>query len=141
MSEGRAAACFTVHGLPHLHAALAAGAQSGRAVVALSGVGASGYAGADWFMAMIEQGRRDYPDVVLTAILDCADRAGDVLVAFQAGVRHVVFTGHPRAAERLATIAVGYDASILSERPQSLDLMDVSDPAYAARAFCRSQAR
>jgi hypothetical protein len=128
-------ACFTVHGLGHLRAALAAGARSGTPIVALSAEGASGFAGVGWFANMIAQGRDEFPSVALTAIFDCADRAGDVLTAFEAGLEHIVFTGHPLAAERLAKIAVGYGATVLTERPNSFDFLHSRDPDYAARAF------
>ena len=126
---------FTVHGLDHLRAALAAGAQSGMPIVALSAAGASGFAGAGWFANMIAAGRGEFPGVGLTAILDCADRAGDVLAAFEIGLKHIVFTGHPMAAERLAKIAAGYGATLLPERPASFDFLHSRDPDYAARAF------
>ncbi len=134
-APGARPACFTVHGLDHLRAALKAGAQSGRPVVAFSAAGASAFAGAGWFANMIAQGRVEFPDVPLTAILDCADRAGDVLAAFEAGLNRIVFTGHPRAAERLAKIAVGYGATLLAERLPSFDFLHCRDLDYAARAF------
>lgn len=134
-------ACFTVHGLPHLRVAMAAGAATGRAIVVMSAAGASGYAGAGWFLSMAEQGRAEFPDVALTAWLDCDDRGGDVLAAFAAGARHVIFTGHPEAGRRLNAIAQEYGAAILSERPLSCDLLNASDPAWTARKWCETSAR
>jgi hypothetical protein len=136
MTGGPEPACFVVHGLEHLRAALTAGAESGRPIVALSAVGASGYAGAGWFAGMIERGSVEFPEVALTAIFDCADRAGDVLVAFETGLKQIVFTGHPTAADRLRQIGATYGASIVAERPAAFDLIQARDPAYAARAFC-----
>lgn len=141
MTERAQCACFVVHSLSHLRAALAAGAASGRPIVALSAVGASGFAGAAWFASLVEHGRSEFPGVELTAILDCADRAGDVLVAFETGLKHIVFTGHPQAGERLAKIALEYGASIVMDRPEAFDLLHSSDPAYAARAFCENSVR
>ena len=132
------AACFTVHGLPHLRAALTAGALTGRPIVALSAVGASGFAGAGWFIALTEQGRQEFPNVSLTAILDCADRAGDVPAALKRGITHIVFTGHPEAAIRLQDIARQMGAAVLLERPASLDLLNFRDPFRAARIHCES---
>jgi hypothetical protein len=136
MTTDKPAACFTIHGLAHLRAALAAGAESGRPVVALSAAGASGFAGAAWFASLIDQGRGEFLDMPLTAILDCGDRAGDVPAALKRGVTHIVFTGHPEAAARLADIAAHYGATILAERPQSCDLLNARDPVRAARAHC-----
>jgi len=132
------AACFTIHGLPHLRAALTAGAEAGRPIVVLSAVGASGFAGAGWFAALTEQGRAEFPDVPLTAILDCADRAGDVPAALKRGITHIVFTGHPEAAIRLRDIAGQMGATILLERPASLDLLNARDPFRAARIHCEA---
>jgi hypothetical protein len=136
MSKFDRAVCFTVHGLPHLRAALKAGAAAGRPVVALSAIAASAYAGAGWFAAMIQAGREEFPDAEATAILDCGDRAGDVLVALQAGISRVIFTGHPEAAKRLTAIAAETGATILDERPASLDLLNLRDPDFAARRHC-----
>ena len=138
MTSATPAACFTIHGLAHLRAALTAGAQSGRPIVALSAAGASGYAGAGWFAALIEQGRAEFPAVPLTAILDCADRAGDVPAALRRGITHIVFTGHPEAALRLQDIVGQVGATILLERPASLDLLTARDPFRAARLHCEA---
>jgi hypothetical protein len=138
MTSDKPAACFTIHGLAHLRAALTAGAESGRPIVALSASGASGFAGAGWFAALIEQGRGEYPDLPLIAMLDCADRAGDVPAALKRGVTHIVFTGHPEAAARLADIAAHCGATILTERPPSCDLLNARDPLHAARAHCQA---
>jgi len=132
------AACFTIHGLPHLRAALTAGAEAGRPIVVLSAVGASGFAGAGWFAALTEQGRAEFPDVPLTAILDCADRAGDVPAALKRGITHIVFTGHPEAAIRLQDIAGQMDATVFLERPASFDLLNARDPFRAARIHCEA---
>ncbi len=130
------AVCFTVHGLPHLRAVLKAGMEAGRPVVALSAAAASAYAGAGWFAAMIQAGLEEFPNAELTAILDCGDRAGDVLVALQAGLRFLIFTGHPEAARRLTAIAAETGATILAERPVSFDLLNLRDPEFAARRRC-----
>ena len=130
------AVCFTVHGLPHLRAALKAGVESGRPIVAISAEAASAYAGALWFAEMIQAAREEFPDAQLAAILDCGDRAGDVLVALQAGIAYVIFTGHPEAASRLTAIAAETGATILAARPVSFDLLNLRDPDFAARRRC-----
>jgi hypothetical protein len=136
MTPSDRAVCFTVHGLPHLRAALRAGMESGRPVIALSAEAASAYAGAGWFAAMIQAAREEFPNAELTAILDCGDRAGDVLVALQAGIACVIFTGHPEATGRLTAIAAATGATILTERPPSFDLLNLRDPDFAARRRC-----
>jgi hypothetical protein len=132
----RTPAYFIVHGLSHLRAALTAAQQSGRAVVALSGPAASAYAGAGWWQALTEQGRLEFPDVLLTAILDCGDRAGDALAAFACGVTDIIFTGHPDAVTRLRGIAETWGARVHDRRPEALDLINLKDPLFAARRHC-----
>jgi hypothetical protein len=131
-------AIFVVHGLDQLRAALAAGAEAGRRIVAVSAPGASAYTGALWFLAMTGAGHAELPDVPLTAILDCGDRAGDAQTALEAGAGTVIFTGHPAAAARLADIASRIGAVLLDRRPEACDLGMVPDPARAARVHCNS---
>ncbi len=127
---------FIVHGLPHLRAALRAGAESGRPVVAVSGQGSGAYAGAGWFVELVRQARAEFPDVPLTAMLDCADRAGDALAAFDAGVTEIIFTGHPDAGARLRGIAASLGAKLHDRRPEGLDLMNLKNPLFTARRHC-----
>jgi len=141
VTADKLAACFTIHSLTHLRAALTAGAQSGRPIVALSAAGASGYAGAAWFAALTLQGRAEFPGVKLTAMLDCADRAGDVPAAVRRGITHIIFTGHPEAGEKLQDIAEQMGAVILLQRPPACDLIDAKDPFRTARLHCEASGK
>ncbi len=138
MAGDQPAACFTIHSLEHLRAALTAGAESGLPVVVLSAAGATGFAGAAWFAALVARGRAEFPGVPLTAIIDCADRAGDAIAALKLDLPQLIFTGHPQAAQRLADIASQNNAAIVTARPPSRDLMNTSDPFYTARAYCEA---
>lgn len=131
-------AAFVIHGLSHLLAALQAGAETGRPIVAVSAPGASAYAGVAWFAAMIAKGRAAFPGVAMGAILDCGDRAGDGVAALAAGLRGIVFTGQSVARDRLATIAREAEAEIFDRPPPACDLLAAADPAFAARAWCNS---
>jgi hypothetical protein len=130
------ARAFVIHGLTHLRAVLGAGNAANRPVIVISAPAAGAYAGANWFAALIEHGATEFPNVAMTAILDCGDRGGDVLAALKAGLRHIVFTGHPDAAARLIAIASSGGARILSRRPEALDLLDIADLDYAVRRHC-----
>jgi len=138
MSVDKPAACFTIHSLTHLRAALSAGAESGRPIVAVSAVGASGFAGAAWFAALVEQGRGEFPDVPLTAMLDCGDRAGDVPAAVRRGITHVIYNGPPELGRKLQDIAEQMGAVILTQRPTACDLIDSRDPFRTARVHCEA---
>ena len=106
--------------------------------MALGAAGAAAYAGAGWFKALAGRGAAEFPDVPLTAILDCGDRAGDALAALNAGLRHIVFTGHPKSAAGLAAIADGLGATVHAVRPESYDLLNAADPFFAARRWCEA---
>ena len=138
MTANPPAACFTIHSLAHLRAALAAGAASARPIVALSAIGASGFAGAGWFAALVEQGRTEFSEVELTAILDCADRGGDVPAALKLGLSHIIFTGHAEAAIRLRDIAAQTGATVITVRPPSCDLLNARYPLRVARIHCET---
>ncbi len=129
--------CFVVHSLTHLRAALNAGAASLRTVCVISAPAASAYAGVSWFPELVRQAQTEFPGVDFTAMLDCGDRGGDALAALKAGARHIVFTGHPEAARRLAAIAATTGARILDARPPACDLLNAKDPLRAASAWCR----
>jgi hypothetical protein len=127
---------FTVHSLEHLHAVLRVAADTGLHVVTLSGPGASAYAGPSWFAGLIAAAAAEFPNVALTAVLDCGDRAGDALVALGLGLTHLIFTGNPEAAARLSRIAAAQGAEILDRRPEALDLLDIKDLDRAVRKYC-----
>ena len=129
---------FVIHGLKHLRAALTAAHAAARPITVISAPAASAYAGANWFAALIAHGAAEFPEVEMTAILDCGDRGGDVLVALKAGLRQIVFTGHPDAAARLNAVAAERNARILDTRPTALDLLDITDLDYAARKLCET---
>ena len=130
--------CFVIHSLVHLRAALTAASSLGDPVIALSAPGASAYAGAAWFAALVRQGEAEFPNVPFIAILDCGDRAGDVLSALGTGLKHLVFTGHPEALRRLKAIAAESGAEILDRRPEAFDLVNRRAPERAARAWCQA---
>ncbi len=134
--EDREPAVFIVHGLDHLRAALAAGRDSGRRIVAVSAPGASAFAGEAWFAALAAEGRTAFPDVAFTAILDCGDRAGDAVMALKAGANPVIFTGAALAAARLSALASTLGAGVIDRRPDGVDLGMVADPAWTARRIC-----
>jgi hypothetical protein len=126
---------FVVHALAHVRAALAAAAARGSPVTLLSAPGAGGFAGAGWFMGVIDQARAAHPQVTLSALLDCGDRPGFVLAALRQGVPGVIFTGPAATAVRLADIAAQQGARLLTARPPACDLLDAVDPERACRAW------
>lgn len=124
-----------VHGLDDALAAVAAAAETGRAVALLSAPAASAHAGALWLLALRRRVLDGHPTAEAIAILDCDDRAGDVQGAVAAGITHLVFTGRPDVAARLADIAESRGAVLLTARPAALDPRGRRDAAAACRAW------
>ncbi|WP_448190545.1 hypothetical protein [Azospirillum sp. sgz301742] len=120
-----------VHGIGDARAALMAAAALGRPVVLVGPPGG----GALWFARMVEAARAAVPGAEAEAVLDCADRAGDAQGALAAGVRHVLFSGPPEVAARLADIAARSGAVVLPALAPALDLRGERDPQRACQAW------
>jgi len=120
-----------VHGVEDARAALAAAAALGVPVVLVGPPGG----GALWFLRMVEAARAAVPGAASFAVHDCGDRAGDAQGALAAGARHVLFTGPADAAARLAAVAAGTGAGLLTALPPPLDPRGARDPVAACRAW------
>jgi len=129
-----------IHSLADARMALAAAREVGEPLTLLSAEGAAGFAGALWFREVVAAARAEYPEVAVTAILDCGDKPGHLLAALRCGLKSLCFTGRRRARERLAAIAEAYGAEILAGRVEALDLFGQKDPASACRAWLRPAA-
>jgi hypothetical protein len=127
-------ATLTVHSRAQMCAALRAAKAAGRPVRLISAPGASAYLGGGWFAAALDQARSEAGWGPAAAWLDCGDRAGDALAALREGAAGVVFTGAAETARRLAAIAEGRGAALLTQRPASHDLARAADPEAACRA-------
>lgn len=123
-----------VHGLTDARIAFSVAAEVGRPLVLLSAPCAAAHGGAGWFRGVIAEAANEFPEVAHTAILDCDDRAGDVLGAIASGARFILFTGRGDVRARLADIAGQAGAEILSERPPALDLRG----RHGRRLLCRA---
>jgi hypothetical protein len=73
------------------------------------------------------------PSARFAAILDCADRPGDVLAALRQGVADVVFHGSGEVRDKLAAIAAARGARLLPPVKADLDLGETRDPLAACR--------
>jgi hypothetical protein len=124
-----------IHGLADARAALAA-AQALRVPVSLiSAPGGGSYAGPGWFNEVVRAACEAYPDVSVTAILDCDDAPGHALGAFRAGTRAVRFTGRADVAERLRDIADSLGAELITDEIETLDLRGHRDLVAACKAW------
>ena len=125
-----------VHSLAHARAALAAARAAQVPVVLASAEAAGGYAGPLWFKSLLEAARADFPEVAVTAVLDCGSEAGTTLAAFRHGIKRVRFTGDEAALAPLQDIAHQIGAEIeTGAPPEALDLLEQRDPEAAARIY------
>jgi hypothetical protein len=124
-----------VHSLEHARAALAAAAELGVPVTLASAPGAAAYAGPGWFQEVVALAAAEVPQAACEAVIDCAERQGDVLLALRLGLKRVRFTGPKGAGQKLAAIAEQQGATLVTGRLEALDLSGPADPAGACRAW------
>ncbi len=102
---------FVIQSLEEARAALAAAAETGAPAILHSAPDGGIHGGVAWFERMIAAAHAEFPQVPLTAVLDCGDAAGAVLEAVRwltepARVTIALrFTGDAATAARLADIA------------------------------------
>jgi len=131
-----------IHSLADARRALAAASALHAPVTLASAHGAGGYAGPLWFKGVVEAAAAEFPEAKTSAVLDCADEAGTVLLALRHGLKRVRFTGNAAARRRLEAIAAELGAEIeTGARPAALDLREAPDPEAALRAYLAPSAR
>jgi len=126
---------ITVISLAQAEAALAAAAELGVCVTIISAPNAAESVGPGWFDAVIAAARRRYPDVEVTAILDCGDAPGHALAAIRHDVQAIRYDGP--ATAKIGDIAEQSGTILFSERPVSLDLQDKEVAGLDLMAECR----
>jgi hypothetical protein len=126
---------ITVHDIDQARAALAAARAVGKPVILLSAPAAAGSVGVAFFAALARQARGEFPDVTAFAILDCDKAAGRALAALRGGFDGVVYRGGGDSLERLHDIAEQANVRLLPARPESLDLLGMSEAEEAARKW------
>jgi fructose/tagatose bisphosphate aldolase len=136
---GAGARAVVVHSLSHALAALSAAAALGVPVTLMSGPGAAGYAGPDWFLAVLRQARARHPGVDVTAILDCAEAPGRALAALRRGAKAIRLGGSAKARARVAAIALAMGARLDDTDYALLNLGAEADPERAVRKFLKAK--
>lgn len=124
----------TVHAFAHATSALNAAAAAGVPVALLSAPGAAAYAGPGWWVELLAAAEADTGRRPAAAFLDCAERPGDALAAYRAGVAGVIFTGRSDVADKLRALANAHGAAFRTDRPAALDLLDARDPHASVAA-------
>lgn len=131
-------AALVVHGVDDVSAAVAAARALDAPLTLISAPGAAAYAGAPWFLALLDQARSMAPDLAVAGILDCAEDPGHAMAALRAGAAVIVFTGEAAVAEKLSALAAESGSAVLRQRPESYD-PDGADKEAAFRAFLTRQ--
>lgn len=126
--EGRA---VMIHGLPGARIAALTARDRGDSLLLVSAPAAAGSAGAGWWRALTERLATEFPDLTITAVLDCGDAAGAVMAALQAGVRDLAFAGPEGVAVKLQSMAEQSGSRLWRSLPPALDARQHRNPAQA----------
>ena len=130
--EGRA---VTVHDLEHARIALTAAAEVGRPVILLSAPAIAQAIGPLYFASLVRAARAEVPNAVSASVLDCHRAAGRALAAVRMGFDAIIYQGLDETVEKLSDIGDPFACQVLTERLQSLDMIDQSDPLNAVKAW------
>ena len=129
---------ITIHSFEHACAALEAAVELSAPVTLLSAPDAGLQSGPAWFASVVKQAIEAVPGssvVEPVAVLDCGDKPGCVLAALRQGLQRLCFHGEAPVRAKLLDIAESQGATIISQRPESLDLLRSSDPLADCRAW------
>lgn len=129
-----------VHDLDHALAALQAASELDVPVTLRSAPGAADYLGSGAFKAIVDVACERWPDVPVTAVLDCADAAGHALGALRIGIGVIRFRGRRTVRRKLADIAAQQGARLDNDRRKALDLLDRPDPLADCRKWLAGRA-
>ena len=93
--------------LQQARAALDAARASHESVALATAPDAAARYGVLYFAELSERLAAEYPELRPIIAVDCGDRADLAHAAMRLGLKHIVFGGDPRMAEKLADIAAG----------------------------------
>ena len=124
-----------VHEIADARAALAVARALGAGVVLASPPSGAASLGPGWWQGMLRQLAAEYPEVQVTAILDCGARADLAQAALRQGLADICYRGPAGVARKLAEIAARRGARLHRRLPQALDLTGVADREAACRAW------
>jgi len=74
-----------------------------------------------YFTELTERLTAEYPELRPVIAVDCGDRADLAHAAMRLGLKHIVFRGEPRMAEKLRDIALGLGIIFDSHAARSPD--------------------
>ncbi len=124
-----------IHSVDHATAALAAAEQFDRPVTLLSAPAAAAYLGATVFRDMIAAAAELHPRARHQAVLDCGDDPGLAMGALRHGIKGVRITNGKVIRDKLADIAGQRGAFVYEDGGETIDLLGMTDPLAACRAW------
>lgn len=95
---------------------------AGLPVTVLSAPGAAIFAGPGWWLSLLRLARARHGGLIAADILDCADAPGLALAALRLGQRTLILDRACPGFDTVAVTAGSLGASLLSIRPDALDL-------------------
>ena len=116
------ASAVIIHSLEHALMAARAARDAAVPVTLASAPGAAIYGGVGWFLGIVDETRQQYPDVDVSAVLDCDDDAALAIEALYAGAGWIKFRGTSLALARVGDVAQSLGARINGPVGEVLDL-------------------
>jgi hypothetical protein len=122
-----------VHTTSEAAAALEAAAETACPVALNSPPNASHWLGSGYFLAMIAAARREVPEAISIAVLDCGTSAGHALAALAAGVEAVRVSAPRPVLAKIRQIATKHRALLFGSFPE--DGLDLCNHSHAKTAI------
>jgi hypothetical protein len=107
--------------------------ETGVPVFLLSAPSAAASVGPAWFTALAALATADKPDAPIDPVLDCGSMPGYALAALRHGLKTIRYDGG--SFDAVAEIAAQCGATVLRDRPPSLDLGDLAAGCDDEAAF------
>lgn len=122
-----------IHGLSHARVACLVAGECHVAIELHSAPNAAASLGPHWFQKILEEIETEFPDLQVSAILDCGSSAGFAMAALRQGIRHIRFSGRGQTLEKIRDMAHQQKAIVHTRWPKALDLGHEADPDTACR--------
>jgi hypothetical protein len=130
-----ASPAFIVHDLAQARIVFAAASVARVPIRIESAPGATGYAGAGWWAAVIAAARHEYPEVEAVCVLDCGEEPGRAMGAIREGIEAIRCRARPKARARLKALAEAAGVLFVTGKAgPALDLSTVPEPNAAVAA-------
>ncbi len=124
---------FTFHSRRQAATALAAGHEAGAPILLVTAPGAAAHAGPEFLLEIYRTAKADVPDAQGDVLIDCGTDVGTAMRALRSGWRQMIFAGDDTVRGKIIDMAEQMDCVVHDARPETTDLNDAGDPAWACR--------